>query len=831
MGDEEFTCRAINDYYASVTDELDLKEGQDYTIMQTSPSGWWYAVNADGEDGWVPSNYLERLDGGGGGGPQPAADPEPEQQQQQDMGQQQQYNQQQEMQQQQQQQQQQQYDMQQQQQQQQAPPQQEQQQYQQPMQQQQQQQAYQQPPQQQQQQMQPQNAQQMQQQQQNMGFSTGVPLAHGSVDDGAPDKPITEWSVQEVLNYLKGVVGVQNRNDFKLTQACRYLTQLATDNDQCVEILQCEGLDTVFRIMQDTAGDVAIQMSTCAAVVVVCANPASKQYPAKVNGIYQISAGITANLNYQPFVVLAFNAVCNFCHDHNIHRAMALDTDVVDQIIKGMDHHRGRDDGYRVHQAGCLALRNVAADPTGQAAVGPAGVKAITDGMEEYRNMREVVEGSMGVLCNLCALPANGESFVMNGGLQLLDSLYSDPESGDNVRLASASVLHNLAANPDTALLLSSDEGIDLLVKIIRKAPVDSPLFLNTLKVLAALLFKLPNDNKPAGNKKPEVMKRIIQKGLLATLNEAVKYESKELQEMSATLMIVIAQTEPKLAQMLADADSPAQLVNMCMNDPSPQAQHCSVAIWFHVCDAFQNQARLIENGIIAFLTSDWYMKPTTKDDTIRIGCGVYIKLCSNVRNAAAFSQYKPAVIEFCNYCRQNKPQVADLCNAIESSMKQMDPMQNSQMHVQETYNRQPNHQPQQAQQQQQQQGYGQQQQQQQGYGQPQAQAQQQPQQYNNQQPSYSEVKQVKKDSVVQDNSGYGQPQMQEAQGVNPSGGGVPDVGGDKTLDEVRKMNVPNKEAYLADSEFEKVFKMSKQQFYQLRPWKQKNLKKANNLF
>ena len=54
----------------------------------------------------------------------------------------------------------------------------------------------------------------------------------------------------------------------------------------------------------------------------------------------------------------------------------------------------------------------------------------------------------------------------MNGGLQSLDSLYSDPESVDNVRLASASVLHNLAANPDTALLLSSAEGIDLLVTL-----------------------------------------------------------------------------------------------------------------------------------------------------------------------------------------------------------------------------------------------------------------------------------------------------------------------------------------------------------------------------
>jgi len=175
---------------------------------------------------------------------------------------------------------------------------------------------------------------------------------------------------------------------------------------------------------------------------------------------------------------------------------MSLETDIIDQILRAMDHHRGKDEGYRVHSAGCLALRNMAADPKGQGAIGPDGVKVIVAGLEEYRNMREVVEGSMGVLCNLCALAANGEAFVMQGGLQLLDNLYSDPDSPDNVRLAAASVLHNLAANEDTALLLSADQGIDLLVKILKKSEVDSILFLNTLKVLAALLFKLPDDNR-----------------------------------------------------------------------------------------------------------------------------------------------------------------------------------------------------------------------------------------------------------------------------------------------------------------------------------------------
>ncbi|ETO04608.1 hypothetical protein RFI_32787, partial [Reticulomyxa filosa] len=200
---------------------------------------------------------------------------------------------------------------------------------------------------------------------------------------------------------------------------------------------------------------------------------------------------------------------------------MALETEVVSQILKGMAYHRGKDEGSRVHSAGCLALRNIAADPKGQGAIGPDGVSTIVQGLEEYRSAKEVVEGSMGVLCNLCALAANGEAFVMQGGLQLLDNLYSDPDSPDTVRLAAASVLHNLAANQDTALLLSADQGIDLLVKILKKSDVDSVLFLNTLKVLTALLVKLPDDNLAGGNKKTEVILRILQRGLIASINEA----------------------------------------------------------------------------------------------------------------------------------------------------------------------------------------------------------------------------------------------------------------------------------------------------------------------
>merc|ERR1712083_206660 len=136
--------------------------------------------------------------------------------------------------------------------------------------------------------------------------------------------------------------------------------------------------------------------------------------------------------------------------------------------------------------------------------------------------------------------------------------------------------------------------------------------------------------------------------------------------------------------------------------------------------------------------------------------------------------------------------------------------------HTQETYQKQPN-------QQQQQQAQPQQKQQQQ------APPQQQQQSFNQQQPSYNEVKQVKKQSVVQNDSI--EPQMQAAQPVNPQGGGVPDVHGTKSYEEAKQLSVPNKEAYLSDDEFQKVFGMDKEAFYKLRPWKQKNIKRAKGLF
>eukprot|EP01083_Nonionella_stella_P127131 385075_1 len=57
----EFWARAVSDYNASAENELDLREGDHYSVIDTTDDGWWYALDRDGVDGWCPSTYLDKV--------------------------------------------------------------------------------------------------------------------------------------------------------------------------------------------------------------------------------------------------------------------------------------------------------------------------------------------------------------------------------------------------------------------------------------------------------------------------------------------------------------------------------------------------------------------------------------------------------------------------------------------------------------------------------------------------------------------------------------------------------------------------------------------------
>ena len=49
------------DYVAETEEELSISIGETLDIVKQQDDGWWYARNAHGRLGLVPSNYLRRI--------------------------------------------------------------------------------------------------------------------------------------------------------------------------------------------------------------------------------------------------------------------------------------------------------------------------------------------------------------------------------------------------------------------------------------------------------------------------------------------------------------------------------------------------------------------------------------------------------------------------------------------------------------------------------------------------------------------------------------------------------------------------------------------------
>merc|ERR1712130_637289 len=55
-----FYVKAVANRTATGEDQLDLNVNALFYILQTFDSGWWFGLNENGNDGWMPSNYLQR---------------------------------------------------------------------------------------------------------------------------------------------------------------------------------------------------------------------------------------------------------------------------------------------------------------------------------------------------------------------------------------------------------------------------------------------------------------------------------------------------------------------------------------------------------------------------------------------------------------------------------------------------------------------------------------------------------------------------------------------------------------------------------------------------
>lgn len=56
--------KALYDYKSTLKDYLNFKSGEQFTILDKSRSDWYLAQNGFGEVGYVPYNYITKINVG-----------------------------------------------------------------------------------------------------------------------------------------------------------------------------------------------------------------------------------------------------------------------------------------------------------------------------------------------------------------------------------------------------------------------------------------------------------------------------------------------------------------------------------------------------------------------------------------------------------------------------------------------------------------------------------------------------------------------------------------------------------------------------------------------
>ena len=242
---------------------------------------------------------------------------------------------------------------------------------------------------------------------------------------------------------------------------------------------------------------------------------------------------------------------------------------------------------------------------------------------------------------------SNGAEFIKSGRLVLWNKIYDDSVNAYPIRLGCAAMIHNLASKVESVVLLAvNEDGMKLIInKMLADAPHDSALFANTLKAVAAIMFTLPQNKQL----KVECMTKMIEAGLLELFNKTLKQsKNKQLEELIATIVVSMVQTSIPLAQRVADGKTP-ELMVYALNNPTPQTLHCCMSTWFYVTDNYKNQKELIGAGLLKFLSGSWYAD-YIKDDTVRIGLSLCVKLIGNTKNYDAFRPFADGFEKFADF-------------------------------------------------------------------------------------------------------------------------------------------------------------------------------------
>eukprot|EP01083_Nonionella_stella_P252795 870598_1 len=272
-------------------------------------------------------------------------------------------------------------------------------------------------------------------------------------------------------------------------------------------------------------------MSCCKVIGILCESPNAYKYPSEKNGAFYLTTAIRNSFRNPIFCYTAFNCICNFTHNNDIHRQHIYidkyNQKVIGYIIEGMNKFRySEDDITRNHHcekvqiSACSALQNLAADENGRILIGNDGVEAVLDGFIAHVENNNVISVSLGTLINLCANESNAKHFIQNDGLNYLLTYLQNPtddsiENNQNIlamqiKITICRILRNISLESTTAKTLCERQELDdVITSLLINADYATELFYEVVKFVNALITTLQSSGGGFNKNLNQLMKNL----------------------------------------------------------------------------------------------------------------------------------------------------------------------------------------------------------------------------------------------------------------------------------------------------------------------------------
>eukprot|EP01083_Nonionella_stella_P028113 77425_1 len=521
--------------------------------------------------------------------------------------------------------------------------------------------------------------------------------------DNYSSKSVELWEVNELLHYL--TTNAKTQNTSKLKNALRNLCKKADMNETIRgDILKNNGLNIVLNILQYGEKNVAISISCCQVLQILCESPKCEQFPAEKVGVFYLCKVVRRFYKDAIFCYTAFNCIGNFVYRNRAHREYVLKDKynkmLIGYIIEGMNKFRYNDQitqssqCSKVQISGCLALENLAGSDEGRKVIGTDGVECVLDTFIAHMDNDNIIDATLRAMINLCINVENAGHFIQNGGLDYLSTYlrnHTEHEDGitNNIKITICRILRNISTEKTTAnTLCEQDELIDVAASLLKNAQLahGTEIFYETIQFISALITTLTTGG--GGNK---VLLGLAEKGLFIVLIDSLemnydlnpknnKYITEINAQIAAIIYCYVVSKDEEIhgiifnEEALSDADTfiPCKLIQPTLATPSKTLTYYTISTFFE-CISIADYGVLIKKallsmGILDFLlVNDTWYKSNVDDRALAHGIAIILSyvqiwLMDHQQNGVGalqcdwdLNEYKKAIEELNTYVSSNK--------------------------------------------------------------------------------------------------------------------------------------------------------------------------------